>query len=136
MSNNSKDNKRVLWVEDDIYTLFEPMMHEFVGSNIEILTATNYVEAMHLIKNNNVDLIILDLIIPYGDKRRIDIDKFVGIELLREIRNMGMQIPVLVFSVVRDQEIVNSCKNLGVKNYISKGHVTPKGLKTEVEKYI
>lgn len=133
----SMNNKKILWVEDDIYTLFEPMMHELIKLDIEILTATNYIEAMKHIKDNDINLIILDLLIPWGDKRKLaDINTFVGLNILREISKIGILTPVLVFSVVRDKGVIEECKSLGAKSYIEKGYITPKDLKNEVKKHI
>ena len=119
----------ILWIEDDVYSLFEPMMHEFLKVGYKVSSATNKKEALNLLENNSFDLIILDILLPSGDAQPSEFRQFVGMDLLEELVARGIKTPVMIFSIVTDKEIIEKANKLGVKDFINKGHITPRELK-------
>jgi DNA-binding NarL/FixJ family response regulator len=67
-------------------------------------------EAITLINELNPDVIILDI-------RLKDIN---GIEVLSEMKNKGINIPVIVFTQFENSRYKERCKNLGASYYLLK----------------
>lgn len=67
-------------------------------------------EGMELIKLYDYDLIILDLILP-------DIK---GIEILKQIRQMNLNTPVLILSGINQTDKKVECFNAGADDYLTK----------------
>ena len=76
---------RILVVEDDkgIRALMEDALAD---AGYEPLQARNGLEALDILEAKHVDLIILDVMMPKMD----------GYELLKQIRQAGMDMPVLM----------------------------------------
>lgn len=76
---------RILVVEDDkgIRALMEDSLAD---AGYEPLQARNGLEALDILEAKHVDLIILDVMMP----------KLDGYELLKQIRETGMDMPVLM----------------------------------------
>lgn len=72
--------------------------------------AVNGREALDWIKRSPVDVLLLDLEMPVMN----------GIEVLREIREQGMTIGVLVLSGYSDHQFVLETLDLGANGYIVK----------------
>ena len=100
---------RVLVVEDDkgIRLLMEDALTD---AGYEPLLACNGVEALQVLEAKHVDLIILDVMMP----------KLDGYELLRQIRDSGMDMPVLM--VTAKQTLADKKKGflLGADDYMVK----------------
>ena len=101
----------VLIVEDD------PMVASINKRYVESIegfrvagTATNGEEALRLIKNRNIDLIILDIYMP-----RID-----GISFLKKIRQNNITIDVILVTAAKEIESFDQSMALGAVDYLVK----------------
>lgn len=101
-------DKNILIVED------ESKMREFIGvyfraEGFNVLEATNGKEAIEIFNDNEIDLIVLDIMMPELD----------GFETCREIRN-NSEIPIIILTAVEgeDEEILSY--ELGADDYITK----------------
>lgn len=82
------------------YCLFE---------HFEVLEASNGVEALELLKTNDVDIIVLDIMMPKMD----------GYSTLREIKN-NYQIPVIILSARSEEYDKLLGFEMGVDDYLTK----------------
>ena len=100
---------RILVVEDDngIRMLMEDALAD---AGYEPVLACNGLEALEVLEAKHIDLIILDIMMPKMD----------GYELLRQIRESGMDIPVLM--VTAKQTLSDKKKGflLGADDYMVK----------------
>lgn len=81
------------------------------SEDVDILEAVNGTEAMDLIKNKTVSLVILDIMMPEVD----------GFELLKMLRTeLNEAIPVILLSALGDTERVVQGLKLGADDYIVK----------------
>lgn len=100
---------RILVVEDDkgIRALMEDAL---MDAGYEPLLACNGLEALEVLETKHVDLIILDIMMP----------KLDGYELLKQIRETGMDMPVLM--VTAKQTLPDKKKGflLGADDYMVK----------------
>ncbi len=103
-------NKLRILVVDD-----EPDFLEVVGIRIkewgyEVIETPNSQEAVEHIKNKDVDIVILDYLMPGMD----------GLSVLTEIRKIDKEIPVIMLTAHPDEKSIKGSEKLGVSAYIPK----------------
>ena len=97
----------VLIVDDE--ERIRTMIKEYcLLENYKTLEAENGIEALTIIKNNNVDIVILDIMMPQMD----------GITAYKEIKKYN--IPTIILSARSDEYDKLTSFNLGVDDYITK----------------
>jgi two-component system KDP operon response regulator KdpE len=92
----------------------EKSLRDFVRRNLDVrgfitLTATNGLEAIAKFSANNVDLVIMDVMMPQLD----------GIETIRRIRQSSM-VPIIVLSALGEESDKIRALNSGADDYINK----------------
>lgn len=114
--------KKVIIIEDDAF-LVKVYHPKFVSAGFELLTATNGVDGLELIKKESPDLILLDLIMPEKS----------GFEVLQELKADPVlsAIPVIVLSNLGQEADMKKALEIGAKDYIVKADTT---LKEVIEK--
>jgi DNA-binding response OmpR family regulator len=104
--------KRVLIVDD------EESMRLLLGRtveavpDVEIALAGTCEEALHLTGSRGYDLILLDLLMPGVG----------GLEVLKTIRgsSQNRKTPVIIVSVMADEDTKIVCRSLGISDYVTK----------------
>ena len=126
MSNIISQIKRtILVVEDEIIN--QEILKEILGSQYDIITATNGLEAIHELTTSirPISLIMLDLNMPTMD----------GIEFLNKIKEYNIKsIPIIVITSEADMEL--SSLELGATDFIKKPYDMPEIIKARVNKAI
>lgn len=79
-------------------------------SNYNTLEAKNGFEALKIIQNKKIDLLITDYRMPKMD----------GLQLLKEVKKLKYQFPVIIITVVNSNQKKHELFRLGIDNYISK----------------
>jgi len=102
------EKNRVLLVDD------EPSIIRFLRGSLEaegwkILTASDGVKALEVFNLENVDLVILDIMMPNMD----------GFEACRQIREWS-QVPIIMLSARADVADKAKCLQLGADDYVVK----------------
>jgi two-component system, OmpR family, KDP operon response regulator KdpE len=102
-------NDPVVLVVDD-----EKSLRDFVRRNLEarhykVLTASNGLEAMATFNNENVDLVILDLMMPHLD----------GLETTRRIRESS-KTPIIILTALGEESDKVRAFDLGADDYLTK----------------
>jgi two-component system, OmpR family, KDP operon response regulator KdpE len=92
----------------------EKSLRDFVRRNLEVrsfhtLTASNGLEALALFNTHNVDLVILDVMMPGMD----------GLETIRRIRQDSL-VPIIVLSALGEENDKIQALNLGADDYLTK----------------
>ncbi len=99
----------ILVVDDEPY-LLEACREAFGNGSRTILTAGNGVDALDILRDGGVDLLITDLrMSPMG-----------GMELLRQIQALGLDTDVIVLTGYGTAENAVECVKLGAANYLLK----------------
>jgi len=111
-----KKKQTILLVEDDT-TLNDAFSIILSKDGYEVLVAFNGQEAIEIIKDKSVDLILLDLLMPVMDGR----------ELLQAFENKD-KIPIIVFSNLDAKNDVDEILELGATRYMLKAWASPKEL--------
>jgi two-component system KDP operon response regulator KdpE len=92
----------------------EKSLRDFVRRNLEVRgfntqTAANGLEALALFNTHNVDLVILDVMMPHMD----------GLETITRIRQHSL-VPVIVLSALGEEADKIRALNLGADDYLTK----------------
>jgi CheY-like chemotaxis protein len=114
--------KQILIVEDE-KSLAEAYQTILEKHGYGAKVAHNGEEALQVIKDNAVDLILLDMNMP----------KMNGLEMLRELESAGLQNRVVVFSNQDTQADIDEAFRLGAKRYLLKSWAAPQDLVKVVE---
>ena len=101
---------KVLYVEDeeDILKFASMVLEDYVS---ELFIARNAKEALEILKHQNIDLVITDILMP----------KLNGIDLIREIRkNPILEVAIIVATAHTETRYLLDCIELRVDGYILK----------------
>jgi DNA-binding response OmpR family regulator len=106
--NPKMQKPRILVVDDD------PGIKKFVRANLdargyEVLLAGNGLEAISIFQKESVNLILLDIIMPYLN----------GYEVCRRIRELS-PVPIIMLSARDEEDDKLRCLELGADDYLTK----------------
>ena len=88
------------------------------GMETQITEAADYEEAKEKMSNNLFDCVLIDYLLPDQD----------GLTLVREIRQQGVKIPLIILTGHGDEEIAVDMMKAGASDYLSKFRLTPSRL--------
>jgi len=108
--------KKILIIEDDKF-LRELISKKLVNEGFAIVSAVDGAEALKKVKEEKLDLILLDLILPGVD----------GFEVLARIKSdpSVSSIPVVILSNLGQEEEIEKGLKLGAVSYLVKAYFTP-----------
>jgi len=125
------EQKLILWLEDDADRLMG-LVRPLEKDGHKICVTYNEAEALEKIEKYNFDLIMIDIIIPTGVKDDKGDIPFVGMELLKIIKDKQINTPILVLTVVRHKKMIDEMYDLGVIKVLEKGAYLPSKLKEQI----
>ena len=100
---------RILYVEDDPF--LRDAIHQYLFWYFpDTLLAENGVEALDIVRNQPVDLIISDIKMPRMD----------GLELARQVRNLIPEMPIILCTAFTDVPILLSAIELNIDKFVQK----------------
>ncbi len=110
-------------VEDDAWQA-QHFQRQLEPAGFDVLLASDPIEAVNLIDNNHVDLIILDILLPGAN----------GIAFLHELRSYHDtgSIPVILCSTVAGDMSAKKMEPYGVVSVINKSTIRPGEIVDEV----
>jgi len=118
---------KVLIIDDDKFTrtVYESELHQ---ENIDAVLAEDGERGLALARESKPDLILLDMILP----------KKSGFEVLEDLqRDPELQnIPVVIFSSLRQQHDIDEAMKLGAVQYLPKDSHSPKQIVEEIKKIL
>ncbi len=119
--------KYILLIEDD------PFLIDIYGTKLKevgfgVLVAKSKEEVFKKVEENNLDLLILDIVLPGID----------GWTILKRIKeNEGVKdIPVIILSNLGQRTDVEKGLKLGAVKYLIKAHYTPSMVVKEIKKIL
>ena len=77
----------ILICEDDL-DIVELLKLYLTSNKFDVISASNGLEALEILKNNHVDLLISDIMMP----------NFNGYELIKKIRETNLNLPIIILS--------------------------------------
>lgn len=107
--------RKILIIEDDSF-LQSLEANKLEKGGYKVITASTGEEAIKKINEPDIDIILLDLILP-------DFNGFEVLVKIREIKTLK-DVPVIVFSNLSEERDVNKSKELGVIDFMVKSNFT------------
>jgi DNA-binding response OmpR family regulator len=95
---------------DDDFVIQELIKNTFKNVGSKVLTYANGEEFMNAVGDEKFDLVFLDLMMPVKD----------GFEVLKELKNKDIRVPVIVLSAVTQRDTVIRAFQMGIKSYLTK----------------
>ncbi len=108
--------KKILWIDDEIDSLGS-LIYFLKDSGYDVKGISNGHDALNILENEKFDLVLLDQMMPGMD----------GLTVLENIRKKDPFIPVVMFTKVEDEEMINEAYGFRVDAFIIKP-VKPKQL--------
>lgn len=106
--------------EESNHLLLKTILHKYCN----LIRAKTGLEALALFKENEVDLILMDIKMP----------EMTGIESLKEIRKLSKDIPVIMQSAYVFDSDMEAAKEAGASGFITKP-INLKVLKNTISQY-
>ncbi|GBE17034.1 sporulation initiation phosphotransferase F [bacterium BMS3Abin15] len=105
----TEKQKKILIIEDEgpIARMLNLKFHN-IGFNAQMVHDGK--EALDILKKNHFDLILLDLLLPKVD----------GFEILKKLKKMKINTPVIVSSNLSEKNFIDEAKKLGAVDYFIK----------------
>lgn len=99
---------KIIVIDDD--TAVTDLLSVLLGSHgFDVRVTNNSTEGMGMIREEEFDLVILDLMMPEMD----------GWEICKEVRSFS-QVPIIVLSALNDPSMVASVLDAGADDYLTK----------------
>lgn len=99
----------ILIAEDDELIL-RTIEHKLKKEDYDVIITRNGKEAIEVIKNQEVDLVISDIMMPFAS----------GIEILSTIKAIGKNTPVIMLSSLGQEAVVLDAFELGAADFMIK----------------
>ena len=97
-------------VVDDLKAICDILCKLLVNEGYDVLSVNSGEDAIKAVKEDEIGLIFLDVILPGMD----------GIEVLEEIRRINEDVAVIMMTAYPQTETFNSSRSLGAVDYITK----------------
>lgn len=108
---NSNTKDTIVIVDDEDMVLISIDSFLQLESDYEIKTFTSAIEALEFIKNDHVDLVISDYLMP----------EMNGIAFLAQVRNLKPEVPRIILTGYADKEnAIKAINEVGLFQYIEK----------------
>lgn len=122
-----KQGKAILIVEDDP-VLLKMYTEKFTFEGFGVLNAKDGEEALSVATKGNVDIILLDIMLP----------RMSGTDFLEKLRQdpKGKSLPVVALTNLAEEGEKQKALKLGVKEYIVKAMQTPEQVVEKIKKHI
>ena len=119
-----KSNKKVLIIEDEA-TLQKALQEVLVAEGYDILSALDGSRGIEMAREENPDLILLDIILPKMD----------GFEVLGELKSEEKteSIPVIILTNLSDISDIQKALDLGATTYLVKADFSLEDVIKKVE---
>lgn len=101
--------KTILWVDDEIEFL-QPHILFLKDRNYQVETATNADDALTLVKQKNIDLVLMDEMMPGKD----------GLAALGEIKAVKPGLPVIMITKNEEESLMEDAIGSKVDDYLTK----------------
>src|SRR5437764_14353667 len=103
------NGSRILIIEDEP-ALLRGLKDAFAAKGCEVVTAMEGETGLNLALSAQPDLILLDIMLP----------KVNGYEVCREIREQGLEMPIIILTLKGQEEDIVLGLNLGADAYVTK----------------
>ena len=115
--------KKILVAEDE-KPIARALTLKLKRAGFEVITVFDGQQALDVLKKENIDLLLLDLMMPVMD----------GFTVLEEINKRKIKVKVFITSNLGQESDIEKAKNLGVIDFFIKSNVSITEIIKKVEK--
>jgi CheY-like chemotaxis protein len=108
--NQTADIQRAILIVDDQLAIRMMLSELFFSLSMQVYEANNGRTALELFEKHKVHCVLLDLRMPDTD----------GIDVLREIRKLSAEVPVILITAYADPEKMEDAESLGISKCFTK----------------
>lgn len=126
----------ILFVDDDFNRVTSYIdFLEQSGYRVILETDSSKVIAKFKQNQTQIDLIILDMMMPTSEELKAETNygRGTGLFLLRKIREISKEVPIMILTVVRNASLREETTKYGATPYLEKP-IMPSRLAEEIEK--
>lgn len=116
---------KILIVEDDTF-LQGLTAGRLQKDGHEVSVASTGVEADTQLSNKSFDIVLLDLMLPEKS----------GFDVLKDMREGGNNVPVVVFSNLADEDEIKKATDLGANEFLIKANFTLDEVAAKVAQFV
>ncbi len=102
-------NLNILYVEDEL-EIIELVEKRFASKFNQFLSVTSAEEAVEVYRNNNIDLVLTDYILPGMN----------GMEFAKEILKIKGKVPIILITGYVDMQFLVEAINMGITQFVAK----------------
>lgn len=100
---------RILLIEDD-QLIRKAVEAKLKKSGYEVIACENGKDGMASFESQSPDLVLTDVMLPY----------ISGLEIVSQVKSAARSVPVIIFSSMGQEKIVEQAFDLGADDYITK----------------
>ena len=114
--------KKILILDDerDILNVIERFLNR--RALVDIVTSTNPIEALELIKYGSFDMILTDIMMP----------EMNGVDVLRQVIKMKPNMKVIMMTAYSTIDKIIECEQLGATDYVTKPFISLKDVESKI----
>ncbi len=117
-----KTKKTILLVDDE-QGMLEALEDALISEGHRVLKATTADEALKILKEENIDLVTIDIMMPQGASLESQTDSHeTGFLLCKIIMQTYPKLDVFCLSVVSDTDMIRDIRSLGI-HFMKKGEI-------------
>jgi DNA-binding response OmpR family regulator len=115
-------NKKILLIEDSI-DLLEDLPPVLKTYNLDVISTSNYTEALEHFKEGAIDGVILDLKMrPSEDMsdEETDVGRLTGLIICKRFKDINPSIPIIIITSITDAKTLSRAYKVGADDVIEK----------------
>jgi diguanylate cyclase (GGDEF)-like protein len=114
----------LLCIDDDLrqHRIIQRLVEEFVHTRYTFDGAATYDEGLAKLSTGDADVCLLDF----------RLDRATGVDMLREVRRLGIDTPVIMMSVADSDDVDIAALEAGAVDFLLKAELTPRLLERSV----
>jgi CheY-like chemotaxis protein len=113
--------EKVVLLVDDEQVFVEALLDALVHEGYRVLTARSGSEALDVVAKGEVDLAVVDVMMPPGPRlAKLTTRQRTGVYVIKELRRLYPKLPVFGLSVVSEEATIRAIQATGAR-YFRKG---------------
>lgn len=106
--------------EQDILNVIERFLNR--RKLVDVLTCTNPIEAIQLIKNGDFKMLLTDIMMP----------EMNGVDVLKEVVKLRPEVKVIMMTAYSTIDKILECDKIGAVDYVTKPFISLKDVESKI----
>ncbi len=112
----------VLFIDDE-KKLVENVAPVLEAKGFEVTATTDIAKAIDALASISFDVVLMDIAMPPSadmDAKALSYGRKTGIEVVRQLRAIKPDVPIVVLTVIRDRAILSDMRGVGISQILIK----------------